>query len=90
MTLLMRIENISKLWKLMLPDIALPSPAWMGRWAESAPDVAIERAIVRASKVFATDRNKAVIPEVVHRYVSGVVRNETGPHTFQMKGANER
>jgi hypothetical protein len=73
MTLLNRIEQVSKLWAIMLPHVQAPEPAWVGRWCDY-PDKIIEKAIVRATKKFRTD--STVAPEAVWRYVSSVVRNE--------------
>ena len=81
MTLLEKIDNISKLWTLMLPHVPAPSPVWMGRWAASSPDAAIERGIVRASKVFSAERYVEAIPEKVHRYVTGTIRREAEQQT---------
>jgi hypothetical protein len=73
MTLLDRIDQIKKLWTVMLPNIPAPDPAWLGRWCDE-PDQLIEHAVVRASKKFCA--TKVLDPETVWRYVSGVINNE--------------
>jgi hypothetical protein len=72
MTLLNRIEQTNKLWGMMLPNVPEPAPAWIGRWCVN-PDEVIEHAIIRASKKF---REATPDPEVVWRYVSGVIKSE--------------
>jgi hypothetical protein len=73
MTLLDRIDQINKLWTVMLPNIPAPDPAWLGRWCDE-PDQLIEHAVVRASKKFSG--TAVPNPETVWRYVSGVINNE--------------
>ena len=77
MTLIERIENITRLWEMILPNIPKPQAAWVSRWC-AYPDSAIERGIVRASKKFAPSRLGKVVPnpELVYQYVCGVARNE--------------
>jgi hypothetical protein len=77
MTLITRIETITRLWEMILPDIPKPSPTWVSRWCVYS-DSAVERGIVRASKKFAPNRtgNVAPDPELVYQYVCGVARNE--------------
>ncbi|HZQ90373.1 MAG TPA: hypothetical protein VFA60_01115 [Terriglobales bacterium] len=78
MSLIQRIENIIRLWQLILPDIPKPQAVWVSRWC-SYPDSAIEKGIVRASKKFAPNRTGSVIPdpELVYQYVCGVARHES-------------
>jgi hypothetical protein len=74
--LLSRIENISKLWAMILPDIPPPPAAWLGRLC-TFPDAAIELAIVRASKKFSPDRvDGAPDPEHAWKFVSAVTTKE--------------
>jgi hypothetical protein len=73
MRLLDRINQTGKLWALMLPNIPPPEPAWMGRWCAES-DRFVEHGIIRASKKFG--HTPVPNPEVVWRYVSGVISNE--------------
>jgi hypothetical protein len=76
MSLLNRIENITKLWRMVLPNIPPPPAAWIGRLC-SFPDEAIEHAIVRASKRFSPDRvDGTPEPEHAWRFVAAVAAGE--------------
>ena len=77
MTLIERIESITRLWEMILPDIPKPQPVWVARWCVY-PDSAIERGLVRASKRFASNRigSDTPNPELVCQYVCGVARHE--------------
>jgi len=77
LTLITRIENITRLWEMILPDIPKPEAVWVSRWCVY-DDPAIERGIVRASKKFAPNRtgNIPPVPEQVYRYICGVSRRE--------------
>jgi hypothetical protein len=77
MTLINRIENITRLWGMLLPAIPAPPPAWIGRWS-SYPDEAIEHGVVRASKRFSPERTNdlAPDPQTVWKYAGGVAANE--------------
>jgi hypothetical protein len=77
MTLIERIENITRLWGMMLPSIPAPPPVWIGRWS-CYPDAAIEQGVVRASKRFSAERTGNILPmpEDVWRYAGGVAANE--------------
>lgn len=77
MKLLSRIENIVRLWELIVPTIPKPSPSWIARWCVY-PDEAVERGIIRAAKKFAADLSiKPTDPDLVYQYVCGVARNES-------------
>lgn len=73
MNLLDRIDQIKKLWAVMLPHIPAPDPAWLGRWC-AAPDRIIEHAIVRTSKKFPA--TAAPDAATAWRYTSGIIWNE--------------
>ncbi|WP_158788593.1 hypothetical protein [Granulicella sp. L46] len=98
MTLVNRIGETAKLWALMLPQIPAPDPAWMGRWCAES-DRFVEHGIIRASKKFGV--TPVPNPEVVWRYVSGVIANEAATARaisstrstaveIHIKGANEQ
>jgi len=98
MTLLDRISQTAKLWAVMLPSIPAPEPAWLGRWC-AEPTRFVEHGIIRASKKFAI--TPVPKPEMVWRYVSGVIASEAAtaraqqqdPHYSSKnptKGANEQ
>jgi hypothetical protein len=72
MTLLRRIENVTKLWGMILPYAPSPTPAWIGRWCDVFADEVIEQAIIRTSKKF---KGGAPDPESVWKYCFGVARN---------------
>lgn len=78
MTLIQRIENITRLWEMILPDIPKPEPVWVSRFCVY-PDSAVEKGIIRASKKFAPSRVGPVAPnrELVYQYVCGVSRHES-------------
>jgi hypothetical protein len=61
-----------------MPHIELPADRTFGNWATRFPDSAIEAGLVRGSKKFSTRKTESapVDAENVHRYVSGVIRNE--------------
>ncbi len=84
MTLIQRIENITRLWEMILPDIPKPQPAWISRWCVY-PDSAVERGVTRASKKFAPNRigGRTPDPELVYQYVCGVARNEYEEYEVQ-------
>jgi hypothetical protein len=73
-TLLNKIENVTKLWEIILPNFPVPPTPWLARLA-TFPDSAIEAGIIRASKKFSPDRvDESVRDENVWKYVSGTVR----------------
>jgi len=84
MTLIQRIENVNRLWGMIVPHVPLPPAAWIGKWCVY-PDAAVERGIVRASRKFSAERlcNTTVEPALVYQYVCGVARNETAAGATQ-------
>ncbi len=76
MILLARIENVMKLWVIMLPHVQKPSDRHFGLWSQF-PDDIIERAVVRTSRKFAPEKIDATFnPEIAWRYCAGVMANE--------------
>jgi hypothetical protein len=89
MNLMDRIEEVKKMWATMLPHIAQPDPAWIGRWCEYS-DRVIEHAVVRASKKFALAKTDGRLrPEIAWRYVTGVIANEGRQTNGRTMNANE-
>jgi hypothetical protein len=76
MSLIDRIENITKLWGMLLPEFPKPTPAWIGRWC-AYPDSAVERGLIRAAKKFGPEIARgAPDSELVCQYICGVARHE--------------
>lgn len=83
MTILERIETYRKVWRIVLPHLAEPSPEDVARWAVYPID-AVEAAILRTGRRFA--RSKISIqfdPQQAYRYVTATARNNyrTKQHT---------
>jgi hypothetical protein len=73
MSLIDRLEPTKKFWALMLPDCEMQSDAEMIQWWLSIySQDEIEYAIARTAGKFRRQRRA---PEVVWRYVSGVLKN---------------
>jgi hypothetical protein len=72
MSIFDRVDNVRRLWTLMLPDVGLPSDTWLARWCASFPDEIIETALAQTSKKFA---NAGVADESVHRYATSTMRH---------------
>jgi hypothetical protein len=79
MTLLKRIEDVRQLWTILMPHVPQPEDRIFGNWAIRFSDDAIEAGIVRGSKKFSIRKTEAapIDAENVHRYVSGVIRNQS-------------
>jgi hypothetical protein len=74
MKLLNRIEEITRLWEMIVPNFSVPPAAWLARLC-AYPDSAIEGGIIRASKRFSPDRvDESVQDENVWKYVSATAR----------------
>jgi hypothetical protein len=73
MTLLDRVPYVRQLWTMLLPHVPQPADEFLVKWVFDYSDKEVEYGIVRASKKF---RQQTLEPIVVHKYVSGVLKNE--------------
>jgi hypothetical protein len=78
MTILKRIEDAKKLWNILMPHIPPPADGILAAWITRFPETAVEAGLVRGSKKFSIRKMEfaPVDAEHVHRYISGVIRNE--------------
>jgi hypothetical protein len=75
MNLLQRVENITKVWQIMLPHLPAPSPETVGRWL-FYNDSAIESAIVRTASKFKREKIDLATFDAVqaYRYTTGTAK----------------
>lgn len=75
MNLLQRVENITKVWQIMVPHLPAPSPETIGRWL-FYPDAAIEAAIVRTASKFKRSKIEPATfdPVQAYRYTTGTAK----------------
>lgn len=74
MTMIERVENVNKLWSLLLPTCPAPLDYQIGRWVSRFSDSEIEYAIGRTATKF---RNGLPADATtVPRYTTGIMNNE--------------
>jgi hypothetical protein len=74
LTMLERLENVKKLWALLVPSCQAPDDYNLARWVSRFTDSEIEYAINRTAIRF---RNGAPSdPMMVPRYATGILLNE--------------
>jgi hypothetical protein len=74
MTILDRVENVKKLWALLLSTCPAPNDynvaRWVSRFSDSEIDYAVGRTAVRFRSGLPSDTT------LVHRYATGILLNE--------------
>jgi len=72
--ILARVENIKRLWELLLPSCPAPNDYQIGRWVSRFNDTELEYAVNRTAQKF----RKSLPPDAstVARYATGILINE--------------
>jgi hypothetical protein len=77
MQLTEKIDYFTRLWRIILPHVADPSPQDAARWCDYEPAI-VERAMLRTGRRFAKDKlAPGFTPEQSFRYTTGVARSMT-------------
>jgi hypothetical protein len=74
MDLIAKVQEMKGFWGILLPAVTPPDDRTFAIWVTQFDAAMVKHGFVRAAKKF---RVGAVDSEVVHRYVSGVMTNET-------------
>ena len=73
-------DNLSALWRGLLPDHELPSRGQQLTWAAMVPEATAVYALNRAANKV---RREPMTADRLGRYISGIIRNErAGRHMF--------
>ena len=83
MKLLTRIENVKKLWGLLLPSIPVPPDETVAKWVKFSGDDLIEATVIRTSVKFKTTPLKE--PDGAYKYCSSILRNKSQDLTEEMR-----
>jgi hypothetical protein len=75
MNLIERVAHIQQVWRMIIPHLAEPAPADVGRWLEYS-DRTIEAAILRTAGKFASSKIDAQTFDATRswRYVSATAK----------------
>jgi hypothetical protein len=75
MSLLQRVDTITRVWQMMVPHLPAPSTETVGRWL-FYPDAAIEAAIMRTASKFKREKIDLATfdPIQAYRYTTGTAK----------------
>lgn len=83
MQLAEKLDYFIRLWRVVVPHIAEPSPQDVARWCEYDTAVA-EGAILRTARRFAEGKVRhGFSPEEAYRYTTGVARSMTAEQSLR-------
>lgn len=74
MSILQRVNDFKRLWKLLLPAVAMSDDQKIVRWLDTFADPEIEYAWTRTCKTFMFLPQAETI--VIYKYVTGVMVNQ--------------